>query len=108
MTKEKTLTARDIESEVAAIEADAGQALPGLRASLAEAIAGSGRRTTAEQIEIMDTRRALGLSQSAFAAVINTPLRTLQEWEQGRSQPVGAVVKLCQLLRANPQLAEVS
>jgi putative transcriptional regulator len=56
----------------------------------------------------MDTRRALGLSQSAFAAVINTPLRTLQEWEQGRSQPVGAVVKLCQLLRANPQLAEVS
>ena len=56
----------------------------------------------------MDTRRALGLSQSAFAAVINTPLRTLQEWEQGRAQPVGAVVKLCQLLRANPQLAEVS
>ena len=48
MTKEKTLTARDIESEVAAIEADAGQVVPGLRESLAEAIVGSGRRTTPE------------------------------------------------------------
>lgn len=108
MSKNRELTAADSEREAAAIEADAGQALPGLRDSLAQAIAGGGRRTTPEQIEIIDTRQALGLSQSAFAAVINTPLRTLQEWEQGRAQPVGAVVKLCQLLRENPSLAQVS
>ena len=97
----------DIEREAATIEADAGKALPGLRDILAEAVADGGQRTT-EQIEIIDARQALGLSQSAFAAVINTPLRTLQEWEQGRSQPVGAVVKLCRLLRDNPELAQVS
>lgn len=108
MITNRELTEAEIESEAAAIEADAGRVLPGLRDSLTEAVTGGGRRTTPEQIEIIDTRQSLGLSQSAFATVINTPLRTLQEWEQGRSQPVGAVVKLCQLLRENPGLAEVS
>lgn len=108
MSQSKDLTVADIEREAAAIEADAGKALPGLRDSLAEAVAGGGRRATLEQIEIIDARQSLGLSQSAFAAVINTPLRTLQEWEQGRSQPVGAVVKLCRLLRENPELAQFS
>jgi putative transcriptional regulator len=46
----------------------------------------------------------LGLSQTKFAEVINTPLRTLQEWEQGRATPPGAAVKLCELLAHNPAL----
>ncbi len=32
-------------------------------------------------------RRALGLTQQEFAARYHIPLATLQDWEQGRSQP---------------------
>lgn len=32
-------------------------------------------------------RRALGLTQEAFAARYQIPLRTLRDWEQGRTEP---------------------
>jgi putative transcriptional regulator len=32
-------------------------------------------------------RRALGLTQEAFAARYHIPLGTLRDWEQGRSEP---------------------
>lgn len=32
-------------------------------------------------------RASTGLSQSKFAEYFNLPLRTLQEWEQGRQNP---------------------
>src|SRR3989344_2777516 len=34
-------------------------------------------------------RRKSGLSQSQFAALIGVNLRTLQNWEQGRTRPTG-------------------
>ena len=36
---------------------------------------------------IRTLRRALGLTQEKFAAYYHIPLRTLLDWEQGRSQP---------------------
>lgn len=32
-------------------------------------------------------RRALGLTQEAFAALYHIPLGTLRDWEQGRAEP---------------------
>lgn len=36
---------------------------------------------------IKQLRASLGISQSAFAALINADVRTIQMWEQGLSRP---------------------
>jgi putative transcriptional regulator len=74
-----------------AIEADAGEAIPGLRDSLAEMAADErGRTHTPEQIALREARVTLGLSQPAFARLIDTPVKTVRDWEQGRFPPPGA------------------
>lgn len=92
----------DTEAIARAIEANAGMALPDLRQSLAQAKAGQVKTTTAEQLIVRTARKATGLSQAEFAERINTPVRTLQEWEQGRATPQGAVLYLMQLIKENP------
>lgn len=100
----------DIKKMQAAIEADARQAIDGLGQSLVEAKAiikgnASGARVTnQDQLAVLAARKRLGLSQADFAKAINTPLRTLQEWEQGRANPPGAALKLCEVLVNNPSL----
>lgn len=97
----------NIEAIAKAIEADAGMELPELRDSLAEMQAGiSGRTTTAEQILILSVRKKLGLSQTAFAEVIKTPVATLRDWEQGRFTPSGAVLCLLQIMDKHPELVQ--
>jgi putative transcriptional regulator len=64
----------DIAKVAAAIEADAGESLPGLRQALAESKAGIGRVTTPEQILVRQAREKSGLTQAAFAARIETPV----------------------------------
>jgi uncharacterized protein (DUF4415 family) len=57
----KTFQALDLEKVAQAIEADAGESLPGLRESLVEAKAGvAGRVTTAEQIAARRRGRPVG------------------------------------------------
>ena len=36
-------------------------------------------------------RASMGLSQAEFAALLGVSARTLQDWEQGRREPIGAV-----------------
>lgn len=60
----KTLKTLDIDKVAAAIEADAGQALPGLRESLAEAGAGQGLVHTPEQIVARRRGRPAGTTQA--------------------------------------------
>jgi len=99
----------DIEAVARAIEADAGQALPDLRQGLAEVkggISGECRVTRPEQMMVRAARHRLGLSQTEFAARINTPAATLRDWEQGRFPPPGAVLCLLRLLCAHPQLGD--
>ena len=96
----------DIEKVAAAIEADAGEAIPDLRQALAEAKAGIGRITTPEQILVRQARELSGLTQAAFAKRIDTPVATLQDWEQGRFVPPGGVLCLLRLIVKHPELSK--
>lgn len=95
----------DIEKVAHAIEADAGESLPDLRQALAEANAGLGRITTAEQLLVRTARTNSGMTQQAFADLISTPVATLRDWEQGRFTPPGGVLCLLRLLLRRPELA---
>lgn len=96
----------DVEKVVMAIEADAGEALPDLRQALLEAQEGIGRVTTPEQVIVRQARNKSGLTQSAFAERICTPVATLRDWEQGRFAPPGGVLCLLRLIIKHPELAE--
>lgn len=43
---------------------------------------------------IKKVRHTLGMNQQQFAFIINTPVATLRDWEQGRYSPPGAVIEL--------------
>lgn len=57
-------------------------------------------------------RKGTGLSQSRFAAALGIPVRTLQQWEQGKSSPPSYVTamigKLAQDLAPNPAAGAAS
>lgn len=73
-----------IEDIATAIEVDAGEAIPGLRDSLAEMECDERARVhTPQQIALRDARQALGLTQDGFARLIQTPVGTVRDWEQG-------------------------
>jgi len=97
----------DIEEVARAIEADLGEALPDMRAALAEVKAGPAegcRVTTPAQILVRQARSKSGLTQAAFAQRIATPVATLRDWEQGRFAPPGAVTCLLRLIVKHPEL----
>ena len=96
----------DVEKVARAIEADAGEALPDLRQALAQAKAGLGRVTTPGQLLVRQARDKSGLTQSAFAERIETPVATLRDWEQGRFTPPGGVLCLLRLLIKHPELSQ--
>ena len=54
--------------------------------------------------EIKATREKIGVSQSAFAAMLNVSTRTLQEWEQGRRQPAGPARSLLTIAAKRPDV----
>ncbi|NQV70928.1 MAG: XRE family transcriptional regulator [Pseudohongiella sp.] len=97
----------DIDKMLKAIEHDAGQKIPGLAESLAEAKAGKiGRAHTPEQILLKSARKALKFSQPQFADWIGTPVGTLRDWEQGRFPVPGAVMRLLQIAINHPEVAQ--
>lgn len=97
----------NIDKLAKAIEKDAGQAIPGLRKSLNEMKQDQkGRTYTPEQLVVISTRNILKLSQTDFAALINTPVGTLRDWEQGRFPPPGGVLCLLELLSNHPEMAQ--
>lgn len=95
----------DIEKIAKAVEDDAGRPVEGLRESLKEMRDGkTSRKHTPEQIILRSTRRKLELSQPEFAEIINTPVATLRDWEQGRSNPSGSAVVLCKIFTKHPEI----
>ena len=96
----------NVDKVAAAIETDAGEALPDLRQALAQAKAGVGRVTTPEQILVRQAREKSGLTQAAFAEIIETPVATLRDWEQGRFAPPGGVLCLLRLIIKHPELSQ--
>lgn len=93
-----------VEKVAKAIEADAGQALPGLRESLREAKRGKfARRTHVELTAAARARMQVGASQSQFATLLGVSTRTLQDWEQGRREPTGAAKTLLRVAATHPE-----
>lgn len=93
-----------VDQVAAAIEADAGEAIPGLRESLAEMAADARGRTYTQELALRAARAALGLSQPAFARLLQTPLGTVRDWEQGRFAPPGSALLVARLAVEHPQI----
>lgn len=53
--------------------------------------------------DIVRIRERLGLTQEAFAALMNVSARTLQEWEQGRRTPRGPAHSLLRIAQRHPE-----
>ena len=51
---------------------------------------------------VREVREKLGLSQSEFAEQFGLSLRSLQEWEQARRLPDGAVLTYLRVIERNP------
>jgi putative transcriptional regulator len=52
---------------------------------------------------VAETRARVGLSQAEFARLLGVPVRTLQEWEQGRRSPSGPARMLLTIAHKNPR-----
>ena len=61
---------------------------------------------TGARWEIMAARARSGLSQSEFARSLGVSKRTLENWEQGRTEPTGAARRLLQLAARFPDTVE--
>lgn len=80
---------------------DLGQELlDGIRAIKA----GNGKRIKVDVTQdVRSIRERMGLSQSAFAALLGVSARTLQDWEQGRRQPTGPARSLLRVAERHPE-----
>lgn len=56
------------------------------------------------EIDVKKIRASLGMSQSEFASYFGFSVRTLQEWEQGRSVPRGVAKNFLILLQREPEM----
>lgn len=54
-------------------------------------------------LDIIRTRKRLGLSQAAFARRFKLNLRTLQDWEQGRRAPEEIARAYLRVIERNPE-----
>lgn len=55
-------------------------------------------------LDIIRTRKRLGLSQAAFARRFQLNLRTLQDWEQGRRAPEEIARAYLRVIERNPDV----
>jgi putative transcriptional regulator len=63
------------------------------------------RVTKIEAVEnALQTRHQLGISRPKFAKMIGVSVRTLENWEQGRSQPNGAARALLRVAAYAPDV----
>jgi putative transcriptional regulator len=61
----------------------------------------AGRMQRVPQVGVI--RRALKLSQEAFAARFHIPIGTLRDWEQGRKDPDAAARAYLRVIGRNPE-----
>ena len=94
-----------LDQVAATIEADAGGPISGLRESFAEMAADQRAHTyTPAQLVLREARSALGLSQPAFARLLQTPVGTVRDWEQGRFAPPGSALLVARLAIEHPEV----
>jgi putative transcriptional regulator len=63
------------------------------------------RTTHVDATDIQSIRKTANLSQPRFAKLIGVNLRTLQNWEQGRTRPTGPARALLKIVASNPKSA---
>ena len=61
------------------------------------------REFVVDALGIQEIRKATGLSQAQFAAVIDVQVSTLRNWEQGRRSPTGPARALFKALKNDPK-----
>ena len=64
------------------------------------------RTTELPAPDVRTIREAARISQSQFAKLIGVNLRTLQNWEQQRTQPTGPARALLRIVASNPKAIE--
>jgi putative transcriptional regulator len=65
-----------------------------------------GARTTSfDEPDVRAIRKAADISQSQFAKLVGVNLRTLQNWEQGRTRPTGPARALLKIVASDPKSA---
>lgn len=64
------------------------------------------RTTELASPDVRTIREAAQVSQSQFAKLIGVNLRTLQNWEQQRTQPTGPARALLKIVASNPKAIE--
>lgn len=57
-----------------------------------------------DEINVKRIRESMGMSQTEFADYFGFSVRTLQEWEQGRSMPRGVARNFLILLQREPEM----
>ena len=55
-----------------------------------------------DALQVKDIRKATGLTQAKFAALIDVQLGTLRNWEQGRRDPTGPAKALLKAIHNDP------
>ena len=58
---------------------------------------------TARQIAHL-RRRKLHISQTVFAHLTNSSVKTIHAWEQGRTKPSGCALRLLRLIESDPEI----
>ena len=61
-----------------------------------------------EDVDVKAIRSRLGLSQAEFSRSYAISQRSLQEWEQGRRRPDGAVRAYLTVIERNPKAVEAA
>ena len=64
----------------------------------------SSRVTEFAAVDVKAIRQRLGKSQEEFAYMIGVSVSTLQNWEQGRRQPMGPARALLRIAAENPEV----
>ena len=93
--------AKMTEAELLARDAGRGiwqETLDGIKAIKA----GHGIRRSVAIPNVQAIREKMGLSQTAFAAMLGVSPRTLQDWEQGRRRPSGPALSLLKVAAKRP------
>ena len=86
------------QNEQAQFEADLLEAVRDMKANRAA------RKHRVKLAEVVDARSHTGLSQSQFVTLLGVSVRTLQNWEQGRTMPSGAAKTLITIAQKMPEV----
>ncbi|SCY34557.1 DNA-binding transcriptional regulator [Pseudomonas sp. NFACC37-1] len=61
------------------------------------------REFIVDALQVKEIRKATGLTQAKFAALIDVQLGTLRNWEQGRREPTGPAKALLRAIHNDPK-----